>query len=193
MAALKPENAAHAAEDWQTTTGLSREEFEKFTRFCNMSEDCIDNRNRARILGFKEDNVRISIGAVVRIRPPGGIGRNSYVGLYCYVNGIVKIGENVLIGPHCSLAGGNHKFDVKTQSFTVARSKDDLGIVIGDGSWLATGVTVTAGANIGKCNLICANTVVTKPTRDYAIVAGTPARQVGSIDPQTGEYRWFKE
>ena len=179
--------------DWETTTGLSREEFEKFTRYCNLSENCIDNRNRARVLGFPNENVRIAIGAIVRIRPPGGIGRNSFVGLYCYVNGIVKIGENVLIGPHCSIAAGNHKFDVKTQSFTVARSKDDLGIAIGDGCWLATGCTVTAGANIGKCNLICANSVVTKPTPDYAIMAGTPARQIGSIDPKTGEYRWFKE
>ena len=182
---------AHTAQ-WETTTGLSREEFEKFTRYCNTSDNGIDNRNRAIMLGFTEEDARIAPGAIVRIKKPGGIGKNSYVGLYSYVNGIIKIGANVLIGPHCSIAGGNHLFDVKTQSFTVARAKDELGITIGDGSWLASGCTVTAGANVGKCNLICANTVITRPTPDYAIMAGTPGKQIGSIDPKTGEYRWFK-
>jgi acetyltransferase-like isoleucine patch superfamily enzyme len=177
---------------WETQTGLSREEFEKMVLFCNKSDNNIDNVNRARILGFTEEGARIAPGAIVRIRKPGGIGKNSYVGLYTYVNGTVKIGENVLIGPHCSLAAGNHRFSPKTQCFTVDRAKDELGIVIGDGSWLATGCTITAGANVGKCNLICANSVVTKPTPDYAIMAGTPAKQVGRIDPQTGEYHWFK-
>ncbi len=177
---------------WETQTGLSREEFEKFTMYSSRSDNAIDNRNRALILGFKNEDVRIAPGAVIRIRAPGGIGRNSYVGLHCYVNGIVKIGENVLIGPHCSIAGGNHLFSPKLQNFTVDRAKDDLGIVIGDGSWLASGVTVTSGSNIGKCNLICANSVITKPTPDYAIMAGTPAKQIGRIDAETGEYIWFK-
>ena len=64
-------------------------------------------------------------------------------------------------------------------------------ITIGDGSWLASGCTVTSGVTIGRANLICANSVVTKSTPDYAIMAGTPARQIGEIDPETGEYHWF--
>ena len=63
--------------------------------------------------------------------------------------------------------------------------------MIGQGSWLASGVTVTAGVKIGKKNLICANSVVTKSTADYAIMAGTPAKQIGRIEPETGEYIWL--
>ena len=60
-------------------------------------------------------------------------------------------------------------------------------------SWLAAGVTVTAGVKIGKANLVCAQAVVTKDTEDYAIMAGVPARQVGRIDPVTGKYHWFSK
>ena len=62
--------------------------------------------------------------------------------------------------------------------------------MIGEGSWLASKVTVTAGVRIGRANLICAGSVVTKSTPDYAIMAGVPARQVGRINPETGEYHW---
>ena len=58
---------------------------------------------------------------------------------------------------------------------------------------VAPGVTVTAGVKIGGKNLICANAVVTRDTPDYAIMAGTPARQIGSIHPETGAYLWHKE
>ena len=51
-------------------------------------------------------------------------------------------------------------------------------------------VTVTPGVKIGKANLICAGSVVTKSTEDYAIMAGVPAKKVGYIIPETGEYVW---
>ncbi|MPN00078.1 putative acetyltransferase [bioreactor metagenome] len=102
----------------------------------------------------------------------------------------MRIGRNVLIGPHCSLPAGNHRFDPGTQAFT--RRDEGRPIVIGDGSWLASGCTVTNGVRIGKCNLICANAVVTHDTPDYAIMAGTPARRIGRIDPETGDYHWEK-
>jgi len=178
-------------DEWKTLTGLSRDEFEKMTAYCNRSDNKYDNRNRAIALGFTEPDITVAPGAIIRIKPPGRIGKNTFIGLYAYINGAVVIGENVLIGPHCSIAGGNHKFDPKTKSFGL-REKDDLGITVGDGSWLASGVTVTAGAIIGRGNLICANAVVTKSTPDFAIMAGTPAKQIGSINPDTGEYQWIR-
>ena len=63
--------------------------------------------------------------------------------------------------------------------------------MIGTGSWLASNVMISAGVKLGKGNLVCAGAVVTKSTPDYAIVAGIPAKQVGRIDPETGEYHWF--
>lgn len=170
---------------------ISDEEFFKLTRFANWSDNGPDDARRAEMLGFTGRDVRVAPGAIIRI-PRDQVGKNVFIGLYCYVNGNVTIEDNCLIGPHCSLAAGNHKFDPATGWFSARTEKDgDDSIVVGTGSWLASNVTVTGGVRIGRANLVCAGAVVIKSTPDYAIIAGMPAKQIGRIDPETGEYIWF--
>lgn len=169
---------------------ISDEMFALLTRYANQSDNQTDNLRRAELLGFGGRGVMVAPGAIVRVKP-GLIGSNIFIGLYSYINGNVTIEDNVLIGPHCSIAAGNHKYDPSTGWFSDRTEPDgDESIVIGEGSWLASGVMVTAGVKIGKANLICAHAVVTKNTPDYAIMAGIPARVVGHIDPETGVYHW---
>lgn len=179
-----------AQEAWATKTGLSEAEFTAMTRYCNQSDNPVDNRNRACILGLTGRDVRVAPGAIVRIgdNQPGA---NTFIGLYTYINGDVRIGENVLIGPHCSITAGHHTFDAETQWFSARTPAAENPIAIGAGSWLASGCVVTAGVTIGRCNLICANAVVTRDTEDYAIMAGTPARPIGRVDAESGTYVWF--
>ena len=173
---------------------ISDELFEQLTRYCNESDNGPDDLLRAELLGFGGRNVRVAPGAIIRLRDKNAVGSNIFIGLYSYLNGPITIEDDVLIGPHCSLTAGHHKFDPATGYFSARTDADyDNSIVIGRGSWLATGVTVTAGVRIGKANLICANAVVTKDTEDYAIMAGVPARKVGYIDPETGEYHWYSK
>ncbi len=178
-----------AMQDWQ----IPDEKFFEMTRFANWSDNGVDDLRRAEMLGFVGRNVLVAPGAIIRI-PREQVGANVFIGLYTYLNGNVTVGNNVLIGPHCSLPAGNHKFDPATGWFS-ARSEDDGddSIVVGDGCWLASHVTVTGGVKLGRANLICAGSVVTKSTPDYAIMAGTPARQIGRIDPESGEYIWFSK
>ena len=171
---------------------MTDEMFAQLTEYCNRSDNAEDNARRAELLGFGGRRVLVAPGAIIRVPDKEKIGSDIFIGLYTYVHGPVTIEDQVLIGPRCSLTAGHHKFDPATQAFTARTDKDyDNSIVIGRGSWLATGVTVTAGVKIGKANLICANAVVTKSTEDYAIMAGVPARKVGYIDSVTGEYHWF--
>ena len=136
------------------------------------------------------DSVRIAPGAIVRIKG-NQIGKKSYVGLYSYVNGDIQIGENVLIGPNANIVGSNHVYSPEDDFFS-GRSDEVAGaVVIEDGVWLAGGVTVTPGCRIGKCALVCANSVITSDIPAYGIAAGTPAKVIGKIDPKTGEYQWF--
>ena len=173
---------------------ISDELFEQLTRYCNESDNGPDDLLRAELLGFGGRNVRVAPGAIIRLRDKNAVGSNIFIGLYSYLNGPITIEDDVLIGPHCSLTAGHHKFDPATGYFSARTDADyDNSIVIGRGSWLATGVTVTAGVKIGRANLVCANAVVTKSTPDYAIMAGVPARQMGRIDPVTGEYIWFSK
>ena len=171
---------------------MDAELFEQLTRYASESDNGPDDRLRAEILGFGGRDILIAPGAIIRVVDKESIHKGVFIGLYSYINGDVTIEENVLIGPHCSLTAGHHKYDPATESFS-ARTNDDYdnSIVIGRGSWLASGVTVTAGVKVGKANLLCAGAVITKDTDDYAIMAGVPARKVGTIDPATGEYHWF--
>lgn len=173
---------------------FSDEEFFKLTAFDSWSVNNREyNSRRAAMYGFKEKDIQVQPGAIVNC-PTEQVGKNVLIGLYVYISGNVTIGDNVLVGPRTSIAAGNHKFDPKTGCFSERTENDcDESIVIGDGCWLASNVTVTGGVKMGKANLICAGAVVTKSTPDYAIMAGVPARQVGRIDPNSGEYIWFSK
>jgi len=169
---------------------ISDEEFAKMTSYSNYT-DIESGRRRAIAMGFDKPKTIIQTGSIMNIRNKDSIGENVVIGLYCYLNGDITVEDNCLIGPHCSLTGGHHKFDPATGWFSARTEPDgDDSIKIGWGSWLCSGVTVTAGVKIGRVNLVCAGAVVTKSTPDYAIMAGIPAKQVGHIDPQSGKYIW---
>ncbi len=172
---------------------LDEKIFRQMTDYCNASDNPTDNKRRAEALGLGGRDILVAPGSIIRVKHEQ-IGRNIFFGLYTYINGNVTVEDNVLIGPHCSVTAGNHKFDPATGWFSARTEKDgDDSVVIGAGSWLASNVCVTGGVKLGKANLVCAGAVVTKSTPDYAIMAGIPAKQVGRIDPETGEYIWFSK
>jgi len=166
------------------------EEFKKLTEYTILTNNVEFDIKRAEIMGIPAKGVKIAMGASVRI-PLEQIGENAYIGLYSYVNGNVTLGKNILIGPHCSVVAGNHKYSPETDWFSARTEGDgDDSIVIYDGCWLASNVTVTGGVKMGKCTLCCAGSVITKSTEPYSIMAGVPAKKIGHIDPETGKYIW---
>ena len=171
---------------------LSEEEFRKFTLYTTQSGNFEDDNSRAAILGFTNERVRIAPGAIVRIGD-NQIGTKSYIGIYSYINGDVNIGENVLIGPHASIVASNHVYSPDDDFFSGRTDLDKGKVIIEDGVWLTSGVVVTPGVTIGRCSLVCANSVVTSDVEPYAIVGGTPAIALGKIDRETGQYTWFKK
>jgi len=174
--------------------GIDERLFADLTKYCNESDNLEDDLRRAELLGFGGRAVKVAPGAIIRVRDKSTIGSNIFIGLYSYLNGPITVEDDVLIGPHCALTAGHHKFDPATGCFSARTDADyDNSIVIGRGTWLAAGVTVTAGVKVGRANLVCANAVLTRDTPDYAIMAGVPARQIGRIDPRTGAYHWFSE
>ncbi len=171
---------------------LSEEEFRKFTLYTTQSNNFEDDNSRAKILGFVNEKVRIAPGAIVRIGE-NQIGLGSYVGLYSYINGDVRIGKNVLIGPHASIVASNHLYSEKDDFFSGRTDLERGKVIIEDGVWLTSGVVVTPGVTLGRCCLVCSNSVVTNDVEPYAIVGGTPAIKLGKIDKETGQYHWFKK
>lgn len=134
---------------------------------------------------------RVTIGKFAIIRPSniyGGeigvglkVGNNSNIGPYSYIgcSGYIEIGDNVMISPRVSIYAENHVFDrtditMKEQGVKVQFVK------IEDDCWIAANSIILAGVTVGKGSVIAAGSVVTKDIPPYSIVAGVPAKVIGS-------------
>lgn len=100
----------------------------------------------------------------------------------------VSIGAytSIATGVHV-LCGGNHHVEwVTTFPLRIVlgledASRDNIapkGITIGNDVWIASGATLLDGVTIGDGAVVAAQAVVTRDVRPYAVVAGSPAREV---------------
>ncbi|MEM9413956.1 MAG: acyltransferase [Planctomycetota bacterium] len=110
------------------------------------------------------------------------IGPHSQINPYTVIYGGsgVTIGADVMIAPHCVLAAGNHNHQQLDQPMRSAASISRGPIVIENDVWIGANCTITDGVTIGQGAVIGANSVVTKDVPAYAIVAGVPAKTIGS-------------
>ena len=113
--------------------------------------------------------------------PHAGItlGRQCFIGEMNVIRGQggVVLGDYVYTGSLVQILAVNHVFDdphtpIKEQGITAQ------GITIGDDVWLASGVIVLDGVNIGRGSVVGAGAVVTKDLPPYSIAVGSPARVV---------------
>lgn len=102
----------------------------------------------------------------------------------------VTIGNDVFFGPNCSLMTPIHPLlaSERNMRFREDGSPYDLEyaapITIGDGCWIASGVTVCGGVTIGKNCVIGAGSVVTRDIPDGVFAAGNPCRVIRPITEQ---------
>jgi acetyltransferase-like isoleucine patch superfamily enzyme len=91
----------------------------------------------------------------------------------------ITIGRGVALAPNCALYPYDHGIEpgrpIREQPLS-SRGP----IVIDDEAWLGANVTVLSGVRIGKGAVVGAGSVVTRDVPDGAIVAGSPARLLGS-------------
>lgn len=127
-----------------------------------------------------------SIDDFVKIKHVGGsgdirIGEYSYINSGCvlYSGNGIDIGNNVLIGPNCSIVPVNHEFKnpnelIRLQGFQASKS----GVVIEDDVWIGAGVTILDGAYIGKGAIIGANSLIMSKIEPFSICVGTPSKVI---------------
>lgn len=85
----------------------------------------------------------------------------------------VTIGDNVMIGPNCSLITITHALhhDQRNSGLMAARP-----ITIGDNVWIAANVVILPGVEIGEGSVIGAGSVVTRSIPAGVLAAGNPCR-----------------
>lgn len=128
-----------------------------------------------RIFKSAGKNLDIEHGAFFGSGAEIEIGDNSGIGLNCRVNGPLKIGRDVMMGPDVMIFTQNHandRLDIPMNLQTAPKEP----VEIGDDVWIAARVIILPGVKIGSGSIIGAGAVVTKDVPEYAVVGGNPAR-----------------
>ncbi len=131
-----------------------------------------------------------SVGEGVDIRPPLRVdyGHNITIGDGSWVNfGLtaldvapIVIGQDVLIGPNCSLYTAIHPTEPGPRR---AKWESSAPITLEDNVWLGGSVVVCPGVTIGENSIIGAGAVVTRSVPANSITVGNPARVIRALDP----------
>lgn len=124
------------------------------------------------------------------------IGEGCEISMYSRVAslGYVKLGNNVLMGPHVFIADYNHEYHdilrpIKFQGNSIDRPNDDSPVLsIDDGTWLGTNVVVVGNIHIGKNCVIGANSVVTRDIPNYSVAVGIPAKVIKTYNLETNKW-----
>jgi acetyltransferase-like isoleucine patch superfamily enzyme len=122
------------------------------------------------------------IGRFAAFRNPSNIffGR-SVISTYTIVDATfgegIKIGDDVSIGPFCTIICFDHTFSdrskpIRQQGYTGGK------IVIEDDVWIGSHVVITKNVTIGRGSVIGAGSVVTHDIPAYSVAAGVPARVI---------------
>lgn len=115
------------------------------------------------------------------------IGSGSIVGGGATLDGrgTIRIGDHVNISSDVAIWTKQH--NLEDPSFAAVAKP----VVIEDYAWISTRAILLPGSHIGRGAVVAAGAVVTGDVAPYAIVGGTPARDIGRR-PRFDEYRLGK-
>lgn len=129
----------------------------------------------------------------------------SHIMTNCTIGDSCNIGQNVVISPEVVL-GKNVKVQNNVSIYTGVSCEDDVFLgpsmvftnvinprsainrkseytktIVQKGASIGANATILCGNNIGRYAFVGAGAVVTKNVKDFALVVGNPARQVGWV------------
>jgi UDP-2-acetamido-3-amino-2,3-dideoxy-glucuronate N-acetyltransferase len=115
------------------------------------------------------------------------LGQNVFVGNKVIIGNNVKIQNNVSVYDNVTLkddvfCGPSMVFtNVYNPRSSVPRKNEYKDTLVYEGATLGANCTIVCGVEIGQYAFVGAGSVVTKNIRDYALVIGVPAKQIGWI------------
>jgi maltose O-acetyltransferase len=104
------------------------------------------------------------------------IGCNSGIGVNCMLQGQVKIGNDVMMGPEVLIFTQNHQFNRIDIPMNKQGHMPSEPVVIGNDVWIGQRCIILPGVTIGNGTILAAGAVVTKDVPDWAIVGGNPGK-----------------
>jgi maltose O-acetyltransferase len=122
-------------------------------------------------------------------QPAISIGRMTVINQQCSLDsrGGLTIGDYVSISPGAWIFTDSH--DIHDPLFREVLAP----VVIGDHAWIGSRALILPGVTVGEGAVVAAGAVVTGDVAPYTVVAGVPARQIGTRNqrptPRTWDYK----
>jgi maltose O-acetyltransferase len=109
------------------------------------------------------------------------IGRDSFINIGCVFDNSasIEIGERVQVGMEVMFVTSSHVLGTSQRRGTEVIAAP---IMIGDGCWIGSRVTILPGVTVGPGCVIGAGALVREDCEPDGLYAGVPARRVKSLD-----------
>lgn len=120
-------------------------------------------------------------GRCVNIQPKAliasrvSIGDYSGIGASSLIQGGVRIGDHVMMGPEVYIYTQNHRNDRTDVTIDQQGFEKERPVIIGNDVWIGARATILPGVEIGDGCIVGASAVVTKSFPPYTVIAGNPA------------------
>ena len=108
------------------------------------------------------------------------IGDHAFIGTGAEIDVLqsVSIGAHTLIAPHVFIT--DHTHNTSAEARLDEQGSRTAPVTIGSDAWIGTRAVIMAGVTIGDGAIVGAGAVVTKDVAPNAIVAGVPAKVIGT-------------
>lgn len=114
------------------------------------------------------------------------VGNNVYIGYHAdFVASRSKIiiGDHVVFGPHVSIRGGDHRFDIPGRYIDSIGDdeklpQNDADVIFEGDNWIGMNAVILKGVTIGFGSIIAAGAVVSNSVPPFAVVGGVPAKVI---------------
>jgi acetyltransferase-like isoleucine patch superfamily enzyme len=111
------------------------------------------------------------------------IGRNFFISCTNHV----EIGRNVTISERVFVGDNNHTYSHPNVPIMQQPNQAGRPVRVGPGSWVGVGVAILAGSQLGRNNVVGANSVVQGIFPDYAVIGTEPAKLLHIKPPAPGK------
>jgi acetyltransferase-like isoleucine patch superfamily enzyme len=108
--------------------------------------------------------------------------------IFNVISGSIYIGDNTILGHNCMLLTGTHNFK-NGQRISLLENKEEeetpktgRDIIIGEGCFIGSGVTIIGPIIIGNNVIVASGSVVTKDVKDSCFIGGVPAKFIKELN-----------